>query len=307
VEIIDRKNCEDKKLEPPATFPKRFSMNQKDVEFQSGNITLRGELYLPEGSSLPAITVCHGMHGQGFRWLPLYRSFAQLAVQRGFACLLFDFRGCGLSEGAFDYGWGEQEDAKAAIQFLARQEQVDASRSFVVGRSLGGTIALSALVQDPRVKGFALWATPPDHYRNIKAFIEKENGRLVFLLFLIFSTIDGVCDVARLMKVKLWGLSLRPSYVRRKLMSLNGARLLAGKGHPPILLLIGDQDDYVTLDEARRYDNSISERKRLIILPGTGHTFKGEEERVASLTLDWFQELLAFPLSGGQGAPSKGS
>jgi len=94
-----------------------------------------------------------------------------------------------------------------------------------------------------------------------------------------------------LMKVKLWGLNLRPNYVRRKLMSLNGERLIAGKPHPPILLVVGDRDEYVTMAEAKRYEQSLSERDRLIILPGTGHTFKGEEERLTSLTLDWFRML----------------
>ena len=97
----------------------------KQVEFKSGNVMLRGELYQPEKTSAPAILVCHAMHAEGFRWIPLYRTFARKAAEKGFACLLFDFRGCGMSEGKFDYGLGEQEDAKKALDFLLEQEHVD--------------------------------------------------------------------------------------------------------------------------------------------------------------------------------------
>jgi len=267
-------------------------MKMKETQFHSGNLLLRGELYLPERALSPGILVCHAMHRQGFRWLPLYRVFAQKAAERGFACLLFDFRGCGLSEGTFDYGWGEQHDTKAAFEFLLTQTQVDATSIFLAGRSLGGTIALYSLVDDSRVKGYALWATPPDHQQNIKRFIERTWGKLGYAFFLLLSHADRFCNVTRVMKLHLFGLNMRPNDVRRKLMALSGARLISRRSHPPILLLIGEEDDFVSLSEARSYEKSILGRKRLIVLPETGHTFKGAEEKIASITLDWFDELL---------------
>lgn len=266
-------------------------MKTEEVEFQSDKLTLRGELYLPDLEHCPAVLVCHAMHAEGFRWLPLYRTFAQKAAERGFVCLLFDFRGCGMSEGKFDYGWGEQRDARAALEFLMNQEIVDPTSVFLVGRSLGGTIAIYSLFDDPRVKGYALWATPPDHYLNIRRFIEKRRGKLGYGVFLLLSFIDKVLNVTRVMKLEMFGLNLRPKDVRSKLMTLSGSQLIAGRNHPPILLLIGDEDDYVSLSEATCYEKSISGRKRLIIVPKTGHTFRGVEEKVASITLDWFNEL----------------
>ena len=261
-------------------------MKMEEVVFSSDKMILRGELYLPELTSSPAILVCHSMHGEGFRWIPLYRTFARRATERGFACLLFDFRGCGKSEGQFDYGWGEQRDAKAALDFLLSRPQVDGTRAFLVGRSLGGTVAIYSLVSDPRVKGYALWATPPDHHDNIKRYIEKMRGKLGYAAFLLLSIVDRVHEV----KLDLFGLRLRPRYVRTKLMSLSGARLIAEKSHPPILLIIGDQDVYVSLAEEKSYENSITGKKRLVVLPQTGHTFKDAEDKVASITLEWFEE-----------------
>jgi len=263
-------------------------MKTEEVECSSDKFVLRGELYLPETNKSPGILVCHAMHGEGFRWIPLYRTFAKKAAERGFTCLLFDFRGCGKSEGEFDYGSGEQRDTKADLEFLLGREQVDSKTAFLVGRSFGGTVAIYSLVNDPRVRGYALWATPPDHGNNIKTYIEKKlHGKLGYLAFLLLSAVDRVYEI----KLDLFGLELRPKYVREKLMTLSGARFIAKKNHPPILFLIGDHDDYVALSEEKSYENSITERKRLIVLPQTGHTFKEAEEQVASITLEWFQEL----------------
>lgn len=267
-------------------------MKKQEVQFQSGSLVLRGELYMTDRKPAPAILVCHAMHAQGFRWLPLYRSFAEKASERGFACLLFDFRGCGTSEGEFDYGWGEQGDARAAFGFLLSRQDVDSKRAFVVGRSLGGTVALYSLIHDPRAKGFALWATPPDHDQNVRNFIAKRYGTLRYLLFFILSYIDQFHDVTRTMKIELFGLKLRLKDLRGKLMTLNGAQLLSEIEHPPILLLIGDKDEYVTLREAEDFGKSISGTGRRLVVFKTGHTFKGVEGNVVSVTLDWFEELL---------------
>lgn len=263
----------------------------EEVQFQSDKLTLRGELYLPDRDRSPGILVCHAMHREGFRWLPLYRTFARKAAERGFACLLFDFRGCGMSEGEFDYGWGEQRDAKAALEFLLGYKQLDPASAFTVGRSLGGTVALYSFIDEPRVKGYALWATSPNHHLNIKNFIMKNRGKLGYAFFLLLSVVDRFWNVTRVVKVDLWGLNMRPNDVRAKLMALSGARLISKGNHPPILLLIGDQDDYVSLEEEKSYEESMPGKRRLVVLPKTGHTFKGAEEEVSSLTLDWFQEL----------------
>jgi pimeloyl-ACP methyl ester carboxylesterase len=265
---------------------------KQEVQFQSENLILRGELYLPHGDRAPGILVCHAMHAEGFRWLPLYRTFAEKACESGFACLLFNFRGCGGSDGKFDYGWGEQEDARHAFEFLLNRKQVDPTRAFVVGRSLGGTIALYALAGDPRVKGFALWATPPDHHENIRSFILSRYGRLRYLLFLLFSYIDSFYDLGKATRIELFGLTLRLKDLRRKTMTLRGERLLSSTEHPPVLLLIGDKDEYVTLQEVENYGKVIGGQVRTQTLANTGHTFKGAEDSAVQVTVEWFEELL---------------
>jgi len=262
-----------------------FVMRTQDVQIQSGDLKLRGEIYFPDRTPSPGILVCHAMHAQGFRWLPLYRTFAQSAARKGFTCLLFDFRGCGLSEGQFDYGWGEQQDARAAFRFLAERNEVGGSCCFIMGRSLGGTIAVYSLLDEPRVKGFALWATPPDHRINVRNFIVKNHGRLAYVAFRLLSAVGAGKSF------DLFGLTLRPRDLNAKLVQLKPYERLSSGNHPPVLLLVGDKDDYVTLSEVKNFERSITEPKRLVVLPGTGHTFKDAETQAISLTLDWFQRL----------------
>jgi alpha/beta superfamily hydrolase len=265
---------------------------KQEVQFHSRGHLLRGELYLPDREQAPAILICHAMHAEGFRWLPLYQSFAEKACERGFACLLFDFRGCGRSEGKFDYGWGEQEDARDAFEFLLSRKEVDASAAFVVGRSLGGTIALYALAGDHRVRGFALWATPPDHYGNIRNFIVGRYGRVGYLSFLVLSYIDRIHDLGKAARIELFGLTLRLKDLRSKTMALRGAQLLSEIEHPPVLLLIGDRDEYVTLKEIEDFEKSVSGKVRSQTLADTGHTFKGAEDLAVKATVEWFEGLL---------------
>jgi len=262
-----------------------------EVEFHSRSLVLRGALYLPDRQPAPGILVCHAMHAEGFRWLPLYRSFAEKAAARGFACLLFDLRGCGRSEGQFDYGWGEQEDARAAFEFLLDRKEVDPNGAFVVGRSLGGTIALYALACDHTVKGFALWATTPNHHRNIRNFIVKRGGRFRYSLFLVLSYLDTLHEFGKATRIELFGLRLRLKDLRHKMMTLNGAQLLSKIEHAPVLLLIGDKDEYVGLREIQEFQKGIGGKVRSITLVGTGHTFKGAESLAIGATLEWFEEL----------------
>ncbi len=267
-------------------------MKKLEVEFPSGSLVLRGELYLPDRQRAPGILVCHAMHAEGFRWLPLYRSFAEEASEHGFACLLFDFRGCGRSEGQFEYGWGEQEDARAAFKFLLNRTEVDSTGAFVVGRSLGGTIALYALARDRRVRGFALWATPPDHHKNIKNFIVKRYGRLRYAIFLVLSYLDSLRDLGNATRIELFGLRLRLRDLRRRMMALHSAELLSEIEHGPVFLLLGDKDEYVALQEIQEFEKAIGGSARSLTLANTGHTFKGAEGLAIEATLGWFEELL---------------
>ncbi|MDP9038940.1 MAG: alpha/beta hydrolase [Acidobacteriota bacterium] len=68
----------------------------------------------------------------------------------GLPVLRFNFRGVGLSEGTHDDGRGEQDDVRAALDWLDREVQ---RAVLVCGFSFGASVALNACCDDPRVSG----------------------------------------------------------------------------------------------------------------------------------------------------------
>lgn len=262
----------------------------EEVSFDSYEAKIRGELYIPSAERSPSLVVCHGFDKRGFRGLPLYRQLARKACERGYASLVFDFRGCGESSGKFDYGIGEQQDLRFAIDYLASRREVFSDSIFVVGHSLGGAVALYAIQGDGRVRGLALWGTPHDHAYNVRKFIVRNRGWLSYYVFLLSSYLDVVVDMSRFFRLEVYGISLRPRYVREKMMRLNESEVVSKVG-VPILVMVGSEDKFVSVEETQILFSAAGEPKQLLIIPSMGHAFQGKEDEVINKTIAWFDEL----------------
>jgi hypothetical protein len=79
-------------------------------------------------------------------------------AEHGFAALRFNFRGAGKSEGEYDSGKGERDDAVAALAYLASLAEVDAGRVGLAGYSFGAIVAAEAASGD--LRGLALVSPP---------------------------------------------------------------------------------------------------------------------------------------------------
>ena len=133
-------------------------MHQENrVTFSSGNLLLEGVFSLPEGSGpFPGVVVCHPHpRGGGEMDNNVVLAVFHALAQRSIAVLRFNFRGVGGSQGRYDEGIGEQDDARAAVQFLITQPGIDPSRIGLAGYSFGARIALLVGSQDERVKTLA--------------------------------------------------------------------------------------------------------------------------------------------------------
>ncbi|RRA50248.1 alpha/beta hydrolase [Acidipila sp. EB88] len=75
----------------------------------------------------------------------------------GLPVLRFNFRGAGRSEGVHDHGQGEQDDARAAINWLAARYQRPV---LAAGFSFGAHMVLRAGWDDPRVPALVSLGTP---------------------------------------------------------------------------------------------------------------------------------------------------
>jgi alpha/beta superfamily hydrolase len=252
---------------------------------------LYGEVYVPDVVPAPALLICHGMNKQGFHLLKIYSQLARTACEKGFVVLLFDFRGVGRSLGEFDYGAGEQKDEKCVLNFLASRLDVVEERMYVVGHSLGGAVSLYTLKNEKRVKGLVLWSVPKNHDYNVRKFIRNNRGRLGLFAFLILSRIDKVFRVSKRFRMEVYGIELRPKEVREKLMKLNECKAASELKGIPLLVINGENDKIVGVDEAEEVYNSANDPKSLIIMESTDHIFRRKEDELVQKTVQWIENL----------------
>ena len=119
-------------------------MNEVQVSFRSGELTLEGLLAIPGGNA-PAAIVCHPhpMYG-GSMHNNVVDAILAAMWRAGYATLRFNFRGVGGSEGEHDGGPGEVDDAVAAMAFLLAQPGVRKDGAVMAGYSFGAMVAMSA-------------------------------------------------------------------------------------------------------------------------------------------------------------------
>jgi len=120
----------------------------------------------PPPGGLRGALVCHPhpLHG-GTLENKVVHSLARVACEHGLHVLRFNFRGAGGSAGEHDGGRGETEDARRALDTLARLAGTEAPGSLLVaGFSFGSFIALSAAAGDARVGALVAVAPPVEHY-----------------------------------------------------------------------------------------------------------------------------------------------
>ena len=103
------------------------------------------------GQPAMAAVVCHPhpLFGGTMHNKVVYNAAKALDAQ-GLAVLRFNFRGTGRSEGKHDKGIGEQDDVRAALDFLAKE--FPKTPLLVGGFSFGCWVGLRVGCEDPRVK-----------------------------------------------------------------------------------------------------------------------------------------------------------
>jgi alpha/beta superfamily hydrolase len=137
-------------------------MKEDRVTFKSGDLTLEGMMAFPGGAGPHrAAVVCHShpLYG-GSMYNNVVDAVLEALHASGFATLRFNFRGVGQSEGEFDNGKGETDDAIAAIRFLTTQKGVRAAGAVLAGYSFGTTTAVRAAPSVAEVTAIVTVALP---------------------------------------------------------------------------------------------------------------------------------------------------
>ena len=148
---------------------------EREVAFMSGDLSLAGTLRLPlaDNDVYPAALFIHGSGpvnrdgnavdlatGNIVMEIDVYRQLAAALSDVGIASFRFDKRGVGDSEGDATLASRSDllDDARAAIQALREQPEIDPNRIILIGHSEGSYLAPVLAVEDPDIAGVVLLA-----------------------------------------------------------------------------------------------------------------------------------------------------
>ncbi len=168
------------------------------------------------GEPLGIVVVCHP-HPQygGTMRNKVAHTLARSFVRLGYAALRFNFRGTEASEGEYDDGIGELDDALAALRWM--RAEVTAGPTWLAGFSFGAAIALRAAIERP---------------------------------------VDGLVTVAPAVSRFASGLTRQPEC--------------------PWLIVHGDQDEVVNVEETISWFNELLPGPELAVIPEAEHFFHGK-------------------------------
>jgi alpha/beta superfamily hydrolase len=104
----------------------------------------------------------HPQHGGTMNNRVVYTLF-QSFVAAGFSTLRINFRGVGRSQGKYDRGEGEMNDAASAVDWLQTYNP-QSSAIWIAGFSFGAWIGMQLLMRRPEFDGFVVVSPPANLY-----------------------------------------------------------------------------------------------------------------------------------------------
>ena len=239
---------------------KRADKNYESLWIQNGDRKIYGIISKPQytGKKQPIALIAHGFNGTH----AYARSYFETLNALGYQCYAFDFP-CGSVNSRSDNNTinmsilDEQKDLEAIVRYFQQQTDVDPNKIMLIGESQGGLVSALAAAHIPQevdklVLVFPALCIPRDwNTRYPKASDIPET-------------------------VTHWNVPMG----RRFFMELRDMDVFKtiSKFKKPVLIIQGDADPVVSMDDSRRavknYKNA-----RLHIIPGAGHGFKPEEQR----------------------------
>ena len=180
-----------------------------------------------EGALEGAVVVCHPhpQHGGTMHNKVTY-TLARAFVRSGYEVLRFNFRGTEASEGRYDDGIGELDDALAAIEFMRARH--GAYPLWLAGFSFGAAIGVKAAVA---------------------------------------THVDGLISVAPAISRFASGLVSQPDC--------------------PWLIIQGDEDELVDVEETVAWVDSLEPGPELLIINGGEHFFHGRLTELRQAVMDF--------------------
>jgi len=181
---------------------------------------------------------------------------AEFLLRNGYSVLMMDTRAHGASEGAMaTYGWLERNDTRAIADALFRSERVHCF--FLLGESMGASIALQSAAVEPRVEGVVAESA----FSNLKE-VSFDYAGLHMSHWL-----------GRTLFRPAASLALRGAQEEGKFRAEDVSPEKAVAEQPfPVLLICGTKDNNVPSRHTRRIYQAATGPKEMWLVPGAQHS-----------------------------------
>lgn len=258
---------------------------QTYLEIPVGPQTLAACLHRPDPGGgprdAPVVICCHGLTGSrigaGYRLVGLGRRLAAENI----ACLRFDFRGCGESDGRFEDVCVEAlvQDLLSVVSAVDRLEGCDPTRIGIVGSSFGAYTASHAAGQIEALRCLVFWAPVADPGSLIRQEMTDADWALL--------------------REQGWiehhGLRLGRGFFD-PVPDADGPTVLARVGRP-LLIFHATGDRQVPIEHGRAYAAAMAEAGvdvRLDALDVENHAMRSvaDSDRIVNETVAWFRRFL---------------
>jgi len=269
---------------------------EKPVRFYSESVPMAGVLFLPDnlarGERRPGIVLCHGFTAVKEVLLP---EIARRLAGLGYVALTFDYRFLGESGGEPRrqiIPLLQIADIRNAVTFLQHQPEVKPERLGLLGVSLGGANVSYAAGVEERVKATVSvcgigdcgrWIRDACHFWEWKALLhrlaEDRRERVLTGRLQYVQAKDIVPEPESTTKLFDEILQQYPQW-SREITLASGEALIAYRPESvvhqvsprAIMWLHGDADERVSMEESLSMYQKVGEPKKLVILPGLGHS-----------------------------------
>lgn len=285
-------------------YAKLGAFQEKAVQIGAGASTLPGTLTVPVGKGpFPAIVLVHGSgpndRDESFGPNKPFRDLALGLASQGIAVLRYDKRtkvypqqmalltNATVKEEVID-------DAIAAVEMLRQTPGISPQKIFVLGHSLGGMLIPRIGKLDPKIGGLIVMAGNTRPFEDL--FLAQESYLLADIVLTpeqkkqlaVFQEQVAIIKSPQLEKVPATAvlLGVHPPYWL-DLRSYNPSAV-AKQLNQPILILQGERDYQVTMEDFRGWQNALSGKSNVsfksysklnhLFLAGEGKSMPDEYE-----------------------------
>ncbi|GAB4131428.1 MAG: alpha/beta hydrolase [Cyanobacteria bacterium J069] len=232
------------------TTPDEVGLSYETVDLPVGSGRVRGWWIGAGRDNAPTVLYLHGTGSN----LGDHPRLAAQFYELGWSAFLIDYRGYGESQGDFPSEQAVYADAIAALAYLTETRRIPPQRIVVMGRSIGGAIALELATRHPDLAAVVVESSFTSMRDMISHFVPVQ---LLPVDFLLHQKFDSLAKVRSLQM--------------------------------PLLIIHGTGDRVVPSRMGQALHDAASPPKELLLIPQAGHSNLRRTNRAL-----YFQTLQQF-------------